>query len=83
MIQRPESHHIHHQRGVHRYNYADVPLIDMVFGTFRNPRTLEDSECGFYRGASARLLEMLIGRDVSKPPVPEQPTASSNEAVPG
>jgi len=83
LIQRPESHHIHHQRGVHRYNYADVPLIDMVFGTFRNPRTLEDSECGFYRGASARLLEMLIGRDVSKPPVPEQPTASSNEAVHG
>jgi len=67
LIQRPESHHIHHARGVHRYNYADLPVIDMLFGTFRNPRTLKDSDCGFYNGASSRIPEMLIGRDVSEP----------------
>jgi hypothetical protein len=65
-IQRPESHCIHHGRGIHRYNYSDLPLWDMVFGTFRNPATY-DGEVGFYTGASSRIGEMLIGRDVSLP----------------
>jgi len=67
LIQRPESHAIHHGRGIHRYNYADLPLWDMLFGTFRNPRSVEDVECGFYKGASSRIPEMLLGRDVSTP----------------
>jgi len=67
LIQRPESHNIHHGRGIHRYNYSDLPLWDMVFGTFRNPRTLDDVTCGFYKGASSRLFDMLIGKDVSRP----------------
>jgi sterol desaturase/sphingolipid hydroxylase (fatty acid hydroxylase superfamily) len=67
LIQRPESHNIHHARGVHRYNYSDLPLWDMLFGTFRNPRSVEGVECGFYVGASTRIPEMLIGRDVSQP----------------
>jgi len=66
-IQRPESHNIHHQRGLHRYNYADLPVIDMLFGTFRNAGDSIDLECGFYNGASRRIPEMLIGRDVSTP----------------
>ena len=67
LIQRPESHNIHHGRGIHRYNYADLPLWDMLFGTFRNPHNVEDIKCGFYRGASSRIPEMLLGRDVSTP----------------
>lgn len=67
LIQRPESHNIHHGRGIHRYNYADLPVLDMLFGTFRNPRRLEDDACGFYPGASGRILEMLFGVDVSAP----------------
>lgn len=66
-IQRPESHNIHHQRGLHRYNYADLPVIDMLFGTFRNAGDSIDLECGFYNGASRRIPEMLIGKDVSTP----------------
>ena len=66
LIQRPESHGIHHQRGVHRYNYCDLPLWDIVFGTFRNPATFE-AQCGYYDGASSRVGEMLIGRDVTTP----------------
>jgi sterol desaturase/sphingolipid hydroxylase (fatty acid hydroxylase superfamily) len=65
LIQRPESHNIHHARGVHRYNYADLPLIDMLFGTFRNAGATVDLECGFYNGASRRIPEMLIGRDIA------------------
>jgi sterol desaturase/sphingolipid hydroxylase (fatty acid hydroxylase superfamily) len=67
VIQRPESHGVHHERGVHRYNYSDLPLWDIAFGTFRNPARWQ-AEAGFYDGASARLGEMLIGRDVSESP---------------
>ena len=65
-IQRPESHTVHHGRGLHRYNYADLPVYDMIFGTFRNPADYE-METGFYAGASARIGDMLLFRDVSKP----------------
>lgn len=70
LVQRPESHNIHHNRGIHRYNYANLPVIDMLFGTFRNPRELDSIECGFYPGASGRIAEMLLGRDVSTPAEP-------------
>jgi sterol desaturase/sphingolipid hydroxylase (fatty acid hydroxylase superfamily) len=66
IIQRPESHGVHHERGVHRYNYSDLPLWDMLFGTFRNPATFEQ-KVGFYDGASTRVKDMLLGRDVSVP----------------
>jgi len=64
LIQRPESHSVHHGRGIHRYNYSDLPLWDIVFGTFRNPAAFQ-KEHGFYDGASARIPEMLVFRDVS------------------
>lgn len=67
VIQRPESHNIHHGRGVHRYNYSDLPVIDLLFGTLRNPRELGELPCGFYNGASDRIADMLLGRDVSTP----------------
>jgi len=66
VVQRPESHTIHHARGIHAKNCADLPLIDMLFGSFENPRRFEH-DTGFWHGASARVLEMLLGRDVSKP----------------
>lgn len=64
LIQRPEAHGIHHQRGVHGFNYANLPLWDIVFGTFRNPRTWQ-GEAGFYSGSSKHTLRMLLGRDVA------------------
>ncbi|MEJ2088920.1 MAG: sterol desaturase family protein, partial [Gammaproteobacteria bacterium] len=67
LIQRPESHSIHHGKGIHRYNYSDLPLWDIVFGTFRNPVGFQ-SEHGFYPGASARIGAMLLSRDVTVPP---------------
>ena len=62
LIQRPESHCVHHQEGLHRYNYADLPLWDMMFGTFRNPRRWE-ARCGFGAGEH-RWPEMLRGVDI-------------------
>jgi sterol desaturase/sphingolipid hydroxylase (fatty acid hydroxylase superfamily) len=66
IIQRPESHSVHHGKGIHRYNYSDLPLWDMLFGTFRNPAEFQP-EHGFYKGASARIPEMLIFQDVTSP----------------
>ncbi len=64
IVQRPESHSVHHERGVHRYNYSDLPLWDIVFGTFRNPKDFA-VETGFFHGASARIPQMLAFRDVA------------------
>ena len=66
LVQRPESHSAHHERGVHAGNYSDLPLWDIVFGTFRNPERFEGQN-GFYDGASSRLSELLAGIDVSQP----------------
>ncbi|MFB9267089.1 sterol desaturase family protein [Bradyrhizobium erythrophlei] len=64
LIQRPEAHCIHHQRDVHAYNYGDLPIWDMLFGTFRNPASFE-GEAGFDRPASDRLVAMLGFVDVN------------------
>jgi sterol desaturase/sphingolipid hydroxylase (fatty acid hydroxylase superfamily) len=72
VIQRPEMHAVHHQRGVHAYNYGVLALSDLVFGTWRNPATFHDGEFGFWDGASATVARMLIGRDVSQPPRAER-----------
>ena len=66
LVQRPESHCVHHQEGLHSYNYGDLPLWDMLFGTFRNPRRWQ-ARCGFGPERELRLLEMLAGKDVHQP----------------
>lgn len=61
IVTRPESHSLHHERNVHARNYGDIPLFDMLFGTFENPRTFE-GQVGFHDGGSKRVGEMLVGR---------------------
>ncbi len=81
VIQRPEAHSVHHGRGVHAYNYGNLPLMDLLMGTFRNPADFM-SETGFWDGASARVGAMLIGRDVGQPvaPLRQSPEASFTAA---
>ncbi len=64
IVQRPESHSLHHRRGHHANNYGDLPLYDMMFGTFANPKDFE-AEVGFHDGGSRRLGPMLIGRTIA------------------
>ena len=63
-IARPEMHSLHHERGVHRYNYGDIPLFDILLGTFRNPREF-DGQVGFFDGSSRKVGPMLIGREIA------------------
>lgn len=65
LIQRPESHCVHHQLGHHRQNFADLPLWDMLFGTFHNPRAWA-GETGFGERREERLAELLLMRDVNR-----------------
>jgi sterol desaturase/sphingolipid hydroxylase (fatty acid hydroxylase superfamily) len=65
LIQRPESHFVHHQHGVHAYNYGDLPIWDVLFGTFKNPRDFGTEKVGFDPPADRRYAAMLAFQDVS------------------
>jgi sterol desaturase/sphingolipid hydroxylase (fatty acid hydroxylase superfamily) len=64
-FQRPESHCLHHKKGSHRFNYSDLPLWDMMFGTFHNPISNTGS-CGFSGLKETKLLAMLCGKNMNK-----------------
>jgi len=63
VIQRPESHCLHHELGIHARNYADLPVWDMLFGTFENPASF-DGACGFAEEHERKLGAMLVFTDV-------------------
>ncbi|MBY0401994.1 sterol desaturase family protein [Myxococcota bacterium] len=62
-IQTPELHSIHHQFGVHRFNFSDIPIWDRLFGTYRDA-TRFAARCGFPEGTEQRLTAMLAFADV-------------------
>jgi sterol desaturase/sphingolipid hydroxylase (fatty acid hydroxylase superfamily) len=64
LVTRPESHSLHHERNVHARNYGDIPLFDILFGTFVNPATF-GGEVGFHEGGSRKLGAMLVGREIA------------------
>jgi len=64
IVQRPESHSVHHGRGVHHYNYSDLPLFDILFRTFRNPKEFV-AVSGFEGASSAQIPEMLVFKDIA------------------
>jgi len=66
IFQRPESHRIHHQFRHHTNNFADIPLWDMLFGTFKNPKTFK-GHCGYEQWREDRFEDMLLFRDVHAP----------------
>jgi sterol desaturase/sphingolipid hydroxylase (fatty acid hydroxylase superfamily) len=61
LVQRPESHRRHHERGHHRDNYSDLPLWDWLFGTLDNP-SKPIVHCGFEPARERQLGRMLIGK---------------------
>lgn len=62
-IQTPEIHSVHHQLDVHNFNFADIPLWDRLFGTYKD--TLQFVEqCGFPGDSERKILKMLTFRDV-------------------
>lgn len=70
-FQRPEMHRIHHQRSKHYNNFSDLPIWDMLFGTFENPKTV-DTPCGFKPEREEKLLDMLAFKNVNDPYKPKK-----------
>ena len=66
-FQRPEMHKIHHKEGVHYNNFSDLPLWDMLFGTYENPKGREEDACGFSESKERRFIKILSFRNVNKP----------------
>jgi sterol desaturase/sphingolipid hydroxylase (fatty acid hydroxylase superfamily) len=64
IIQRPESHNVHHaQNRKHVYNHADLPIWDILGGTFLNPK--EDvTKMGFSEDREDKVKEMLMFKNV-------------------
>lgn len=65
-FQRPESHRVHHQFRHHTNNFADLPIWDILFGTFKNPALFRGS-CGYESWREDRFEDMLAFRDVHAP----------------
>jgi sterol desaturase/sphingolipid hydroxylase (fatty acid hydroxylase superfamily) len=59
----PELHSVHHELDVHRYNFADLPIWDRMFGTYRDTDSFARA-CGFPNHNERHLGEMLLFRDV-------------------
>jgi sterol desaturase/sphingolipid hydroxylase (fatty acid hydroxylase superfamily) len=73
LIQRPESHCVHHEEGLHAFNYGDLPVFDWMFGTLRNPPQWQKT-CGLGPENELRIAEMLRGVELTaKEAVPETP----------
>lgn len=66
-FQRPEMHKIHHEEGKHFNNFSDLPLWDMLFGTFKNPKSI-NVVCGFKDEREQELKAMLLFKNVNECP---------------
>jgi sterol desaturase/sphingolipid hydroxylase (fatty acid hydroxylase superfamily) len=60
-VARPEMHAVHHERDVHAFNYCDLPVIDRIFGTYRNPKTWNGA-VGLVDGGTTRFGDLLVGK---------------------
>jgi len=70
LVQRPEHHSIHHQAGVHDFNYGDITWWDRLFGTFKDTNSFA-ARCGLSEDHAAQMARMLAFRihNSSTPPV--------------
>jgi sterol desaturase/sphingolipid hydroxylase (fatty acid hydroxylase superfamily) len=66
-FQRPEMHRIHHKEGVHYNNFSDLPLWDMLFGTYENPKVDAKAPCGFAEDREEKFKRMLLFKNVNRP----------------
>ena len=51
----------HHQQGLHHYNYSDIPVWDMLFGTYKNPAVV-DNKAGFPDNNENKVWALLKGQ---------------------
>ena len=66
LIQRPEAHMLHHEYNVHARNFGDMPVWDMLFGTYANPAKSDHIRVGFEPERMRRWLAMVLFVDVNE-----------------
>lgn len=64
IVQRPENHSLHYLRNVHDSNYSDLPLLDILFGTFKSS-TENRHETSVDAQTAERIKDTFKGGDVS------------------
>ena len=57
---------LHHEFDVHARNFGDMPVWDMLFGTYVNPARADDVRVGFEQGRARRWLAMMAFVDVNQ-----------------
>lgn len=72
IVQRPESHRVHHQFNHHTHNFADLPIWDILFRSFTNPHQIP-ARCGYEDWREDRFDDMLAFRDVHAPGAEQSP----------
>lgn len=65
-FQRPEMHKIHHKEGVHYNNFSDLPLWDILFGTYENPKQKDEDACGFADAKEQGFIKILSFKNVNQ-----------------
>ncbi len=65
-FQRPEMHRIHHQKNKHYSNFSDLPLWDILFRTYKNPKTYQ-GPFGFKPEREACFWKMFFFQNVNNP----------------
>ena len=73
---------MHHELDVHQYNFADLPLWDRMFGTYRDTDRFAPA-CGFPHHNERHLGKMLLFRDVYNlgRATPSSPQSEKKEAA--
>jgi sterol desaturase/sphingolipid hydroxylase (fatty acid hydroxylase superfamily) len=74
LVPRPESHCLHHERDIHARNYGDLPIWDMLFGTYLNPREMVDIKVGLGDNMSIHLPKILLMQIVEQDKTPDSKT---------
>ena len=65
LVQRPESHSLHHARGVHHVQLLGPAAVRHPVRHVSQSRASSREQNGYYDGASARIREMLAFKDVA------------------
>jgi sterol desaturase/sphingolipid hydroxylase (fatty acid hydroxylase superfamily) len=66
LVQRPESHLLHHARDLKVSNFSDLPVWDMVFGTYNNPSQPWTGPIGITDDSPQQLIDMLLMQDIGR-----------------
>jgi sterol desaturase/sphingolipid hydroxylase (fatty acid hydroxylase superfamily) len=65
IVPRPESHVLHHAKAIETQNFGDLPVWDLLFGSFENPKQDWDGAIGLDLKVQPNVSDLLLMRDLS------------------